>query len=201
MSAFDRCIRTVALSVMAVAAVGFAAPTEPPPASAATPPDIRRVEKFVHVAAFLNLAQGTVRMVAVIPIDESSSAAALDSVVAVVKGNPSKRLRAYVVLRGSESSLSAAALAGRAIDPRVVLFWDPSGAATALWRDEALPGAGVWLYDTSARFIEHLPEASLVVEPPVDAPGAPLDGPALRDRARELVRRVEAKMAQADDGS
>ncbi|HXV14526.1 MAG TPA: hypothetical protein VEC56_10010 [Candidatus Krumholzibacteria bacterium] len=200
MSAFNRRNGIVALAVAAVAAAALASAADPPTATGGAPPDVRRIEKFVHIAAFLNLAQGTVRMVAVLPIDGESSAAVLDTVAAVIRGNPSKRLRAYVVLRGSDSSLRAAVLAGRAADPRIVFFWDPAGTATAAWRADPAR-AGVWLYDTSARFTGGPPGASLVVGAPAATPEAPLAGPALREQAGELVRRVEAKMAQADDGS
>jgi hypothetical protein len=202
MNVLDRSIRIVAFSFLVLAAGARASTADPPaiPPESTRRPDVRRVEKFAHVAAFLNLAQGTVRMVAVLPIDGSTSSAALDTIAAVVRGNPSKRLRAYVVLHGSDSSLRASVLAGRAADPRIVLFWDPSGTATTAWRANS-PRASVWLYDTSARFTDGLPEASLVVGTPAGNSDAPLDGPALRVRAGELVRRVEAKMAQADNGS
>ncbi|MCI0452843.1 MAG: hypothetical protein L0Z51_10720 [Candidatus Latescibacteria bacterium] len=201
MNRLDRRIRILALAVLCHwAAASMADPPASAPPATTDQPNVRRVEKFAHVAAFLNLAQGTVRIVAVVPVDGSSSAATLDTVAAVVRGNPSKRLRAYVVLHGLDSSLRAASLAGRAADPRIVVFWDPSGAAAAPWQSDS-SRAGVWLYDTSARFAAELPEPSLVVGAPADTSDAPIDGAALRNRSGELVRRVEAKMVRADDGS
>jgi len=158
---------------------------------------VRYVERFTHVASLLNLAQGTVRMVAILPVDTRASLAAVDTVASIVKGNPSKRLRAYVILRGgneAESSLRAALLVGRASDPRIVFLWDQTGAVTDFWKPGPTPG--VWLYDTSAKFAEQLPEPALILAA-AKGGDARIEGAALRSAAYELVRLVEAKMARA----
>jgi hypothetical protein len=158
---------------------------------------IRRIDKFAHAAAFLNLAQGTVRMVAILPTAESASLAMMDTIAAVVRSNPSKRLRAFVILDGetdTESPLRAAVLAGRAGDARIVCFWDPTGAVARMWgpRDAGC----VRVYDTTAKFVDPVPPPALEVK----AAGGRLDGPALRTSSRDLVQRVEAKMGRLAEG-
>lgn len=159
---------------------------------------IRRVEKFVHAAAFLNLAQGTVRMVAILPTSETASLAMMDTIAAVVRSNPSKRLRVFVILNGEsdtgESPLRAAVLAGRASDTRIVCFWDPTGSVARMWgpRDAAC----VRVYDTTAKFIDPLPPPALEVK----ADDGRLDGSALRVTSNDLVQRLEAKMGRLAEG-
>lgn len=197
------CIASVAahfVVAVAVAAAPQSAVTPTPSDAPATESNVRAVrpiERFTHLAALLNLAQGTVRVVAILPVDTRASLAAVDTVASIVKGNASKRLRAYVILRGgteAESSLRAALLVGRASDPRIVFLWDQTSAVTDFWKPGPTPG--VWLYDTSAKFAEQLPEPALVL---AAAPGgdARIEGAALRNTAYELVRLVEAKMARA----
>jgi len=159
--------------------------------------DVRRIEKFAHAAAFLNLAQGTVRMVAIFPADESASLAMMDTIAAVVRANPSKRLRAYVILDGetdSETPLRAALVAGRAGDSRIVCFWDPTGAVARMWGPRG-PGC-VRVYDTAAKFTTLLPPPALEVK----ASDGRLDGAALRTSSSGLVQRVEAKMGRLAEG-
>ncbi len=156
-----------------------------------------RIEKFAHAAAFLNLAQGTVRVVAILPTDESASAAMMDTIAAVVRSNPSKRLRAYVILDGetdTESPLRAAMIAGRAGDARIVCFWDPTGSVARMWGARG-PGC-VRVYDTTAKFIDPVPPPALEVKPNAGR----LDGAALRASSNQLVQRVEAKMGRIADG-
>jgi hypothetical protein len=170
----------------------FAQTPEAPPRE-----PVRRIEKFAHAAAFLNLAQGTVRMVAILPIAESASLAMMDTIAAVVRSNPSKRLRAFVILDGetdAESPLRAAVLAGRAGDTRIVCFWDPTGSVARMWGP---PDAGcVRVYDTTAKFVDPLPPPALEVK----ADGGRLDGSALRASSSNLVQRVEAKMGRLAEG-
>ncbi|HEU4929786.1 MAG TPA: hypothetical protein VFU38_08145 [Candidatus Krumholzibacteria bacterium] len=159
--------------------------------------NVRRIEKFAHAAAFLNLAQGTVRMVAILPADESTSLAMMDTIAAVVRANPSKRLRAYIILDGeidSGTPLRAALIAGRAGDTRIVCFWDPNGTVARVWG----PGdAGcVRIYDTAAKFGDPLPPPALEVR----AAEGRLDGAALRASSSDLVQRVEAKMGRLAEG-
>jgi hypothetical protein len=200
MSVFDR-LRIVAAAALLATAFAVRAPTQPTgTTTVSNPREVRRVERFTHVAAFLNLAQGTVRLVAIVPTDSRASLAAVDTVASIVLNNPSKRLRAYVILRGgneAESSIRAAILAGRASDSRIVVLWDQTAAVSEYWKPGTTPG--VWLYDTSATFGEQLPKASLVVAAPA-GPDARLNGAALRDTSYELVRTVEAKMGRSGGG-
>lgn len=194
--------RIFAAFATAVAAWSSAIPcisqTPPAPSEARS---IRRIDQFTHAAAFLNLAQGTVRIVTIVPAHSSASQGVIDTVASILRGNPSKRLRAYVILRGGTDDglpLQAAVIAARASDPRIVYFWDPTGAVAQVWEPGSAGGA--WLYDTSAKFSHQPPPASLVVAVP-DGRGAALDGSALRATSAELVRRVEAKMELPNGGA
>ena len=162
------------------------------------PRTVRMVDRFNYLAAFLNLAQGTVRMVVIVPTDVKSSQAAVDSVTAVVRSIPSKRLRAYLIMRGGEMPIQAAVLAAHATDPRFSCFWDSTATVAGAWESGTSVGAGVWLYDTSAKFAGAPPPAALVVTTPARTP---LDTSALRREADALVRRLEAKIAHASSGS
>jgi len=136
-------------------------------------------------------------MVAILPTAESASLAMMDTIAAVVRSNPSKRLRAFVILDGdtdTESPLRAAVLAGRAGDTRIVCFWDPTGSVARMWGPR---NAGcVRVYDTTAKFVDPLPPPALEVK----ADGGRLDGSALRASSSDLVQRVEAKMGRLAEG-
>lgn len=194
--------RIFAAYAIAVAAWLFAIPSlsQTPPATSEAR-TIRRIDQFTHAAAFLNLAQGTVRIVTIVPAHSIASQGVIDTVASILRGNPSKRLRAYFILQGGTGDglpLQAAVIAGRASDPRIVYFWDPTGAVAEVWEPGSAGGA--WLYDTSAKFSDRPPTASLVVAVP-NGRDAPLDGSALRATSAELVRRVEAKMVLPNGGA
>lgn len=195
-------LRTFAVLAIVVAAmsVSVRSTSQTTPSTPETR-NIRRIEQFAHAAAFLNLAQGTVRIVTIVRTESSSSLGVVDTVASILRDNPSKRLRAYFILRGENSTdqpLQAAVIAGRASDPRIVYFWDPTGAVAQMWE----PGntGGAWLYDTSAKFSDRPPKASLVVTMPAGS-GSTLAGASLRATSAEFVRRVEAKMELSDDGA
>jgi hypothetical protein len=202
MSIFDR--RIVACAVLSAIASSFAPTTAaaqtPPPQETESPAakNFRRVDRFASVSVLLHLAQGTVRVVTIVPVESPSSFAVIDTVMSVVAANPSKRLRAYVILRGGgESALRALQLATRYSDSRVAYFWDPTGAVASAWDSGATTAGTVWIYDTSAKFSDRPPAAALTVDAQTDEGGVTLDGAALRAESGELVRRVEAKMASA----
>jgi hypothetical protein len=189
MSPIDRSRSLFVVAVAAATALwGSSAAPQPQDKSNTS---VRRVDRYVHVAAFLNLAQGTVRIVAAVPSDVRSSLGVVDSIASIVRENPSKRLRAYIILTGAESPLQAAVLAGQAPDPRVVYFWDPAGEVAKTWAWDGT--ACAWLYDTSAKFADPPPQASLTVTAKKD--GKPyFQCDALRAMSNDLVRRVEAKV-------
>jgi hypothetical protein len=161
------------------------------------PRTVRMVDKFSHMAAYLNLAQGTVRIVVIAPTDKRASLFAVDSVTAVVRSIASKRLRPYLIMRGTGTRLQAAVLAGRAADPRFACFWDSTGTVASAWESGATVGSGVWLYDTSAKFVDAPPPAVAAVTAPFRTP---LAASSMRGRTDELVRRVEAKVARSGSG-
>ncbi len=180
-------LRIIAIASLVTTHIAVAQ-TPPPAASDAETRTVQRIDRFEHIAAFLNLAQGTVRIVAIVPSNDIASAAIVDTIAAVVQSSPSKRLRAYVVLTGeSGTPLQAAVLAGRTTDKRIAYFWDATGDATRPW--ESHP-PGVWVYDTAAKFSDRPPTAAMAFQAP-----APIDGDALRNTSIELVRKVEAKMS------
>ncbi len=198
MSVVDR-LRLCLVTLVAIASVASAADTPAP--STATVHNVHPVAKFAHVAALLNLGQGTVRIVAVVPTGSSSSAGVVDTLASIVQGTPSKRLRVYVILQGendADSPLHAAVLAGRATDPRLVFFWDPTGDVARAWHTTS--SACAWLYDTAVKFGDAPPAAALTVEASPPGRDARLAGAALRGESSTMIRRVEAKVAQANGG-
>ncbi len=195
--------RILSVAAVAIAAMSTSVAADPPAAQAPAPEghNVHRVEKYAHVAAFLNLGQGTVRIVAVVPTGSESSLGVIDTLASIVQGTSSKRLRVYVILRGendADSPLHAAVLAGRASDPRLVYFWDPTGDVARAW--ESHDAACAWLYDTSAKFADTPPKASLTVVATPGGHDARLAGGSLRATSGEMIRRVEAKVGQPDAG-
>jgi hypothetical protein len=202
MSIFDRRIVVCAATLGAIAAsfvLAVAQGTIPPEAESPAARNFRRVDRFYPVSALLNLAQGTVRIVTIVPVDRASSFAVIDTVMSVVAANQSKRLRVYIILRG-ESGLQALQLATRYSDARVVYFWDPTAAVAGVWDTGSTTSGTVWLYDTSAKFGDRPPPADLTVVAKADT-DVMMDGDELRSEAGEMVRRVEAKMASKTDSN
>lgn len=196
-----RFVVCASVGFVVIAAMFVRSRANPPATAEAESPatqNFRRVDRFAHVAAFLNLAQGTVRIVAIVPAELTSSLGVVDTITAVVRANPSKRLRAYVILKGGEDTpLQASVLAGRYPDPRIVYFWDPTGIVAGTWESGTTTVGAAWLYDTSAKFSDQPPASSLTVSAKTHGTGVVLDGAALRAQSDEMVRRVEAKMASA----
>jgi hypothetical protein len=198
MSIFDRRIIVCAAALGALAAsFVLAVPqgTAPPEPESPAARNFRRVDRYFPVSALLNLAQGTVRIVTIVPVDKASSFAVIDTVLSVVAANQSKRLRAYVILRG-ESGLQALQLATRYSDARVAYFWDPTTAVASAWESGTTTEGTAWLYDTSAKFSDRAPPAALTVVATTDEEVV-MVGRELRAEANAMVRRVEAKMASA----
>ena len=203
MNVFDRLgfVPLLAAVIAAMVSLSVAADTPATQAPAPEGHNVHRVEKYAHVAAFLNLGQGTVRIVAVVPTAFESSLGVIDTLASIVQGTASKRLRVYVILRGendADSPLHAAVLAGRASDPRLVYFWDPTGDVARMW--ESHDTACAWLYDTSAKFADVPPKASLTVVAAPAGHDTRLPGVSLRTTSGEMIRRVEAMRAQPGTG-
>jgi hypothetical protein len=123
----------------------------------------------------------------------------------VLASNPSKRLRAYVVWSHAgpaDTEVRALTASTTVRDRRLVYFWD-SGTQVADYFRGALgqPGATatgvVLLYDTDARLSMTPPAPSIWMSVNPRVAGAPLDAAALGAHANEMVRRVEAKIADA----
>jgi hypothetical protein len=163
---------------------------------------ITSLEKYSHLAAFLSLAQGTVRIVAFLSPSDPTTPVRLETILAVLGANPSKRLRAYVVLTAiapGDDTVRATQVARNTPDRRLNYFWDASGTMWRPWEasvgseDEPVVGV-IRLYDTSARFAEQAPGADMIARPTSTGDA---DARRLRARVDELVRRVEAKHTDA----
>jgi hypothetical protein len=199
-----RSTMTALLALLAVlgAALGLAAPVAaqtPPPAAASGTgqASIQKLESFQGIAGLMNLARGCVRIVAVVAPSAPGADAQLDTILSVLRTNPSKRLRAYVLVAhaaDADAPLQAALFASRHPGERVVFLWDPNGVSN-LWKESVgIKDAGFHtlfcLYDTAATFT--LAPAT---------PDAWIEGVAgfdprpFTDRTRELLRRVESKVA------
>ncbi len=191
-----------------LAALAFAAPvaaqTQPPAAAApeARSSEIQKLQSFQGIAGLMNLARGCVRIVAVVSPSAPGADAQFDTILSVVRTNPSKRLRAYVILTpGSDTDtpLQATLFASRHPGERVVYLWDPTAGVANLWKESVgIKAADIqpsfYLYDTAASFTLAPPTPDAWVH---GSGEARFDARAFTDRASELVRRVESKVAGA----
>jgi hypothetical protein len=195
--------RHVVVLLLAAMAVCAAAP-----ASAQATDDqgatqhVARLQNFGTLVAFLNLASGTVRLIAIVEPSSPSSDAAVGALKSILDANPSKRLRAYVVwtrLSGEDSEMRALSRANEFRDRRLVHFWDGEAFVAGSFR--SVLGAGetpatdvVMLYDTDARLALAPPAPSLWMSANPKLAGSPLDPAQLGAAANAMVRRVEAKV-------
>jgi hypothetical protein len=164
--------------------------------------NVARLKNFPMLISFLNLASGTVRLVAILEPSAESSQTVMRAVQTVLDANPSKRLRAYVVwTRAGEADTEMRALSycSDMHDRRVVYFWDADAAAANSFRDvlgagESMATGVVLLYDTDARLALTPPAPAMWMSVNPKIEGAVLDPSSLGAQANEMVRRVEAKV-------
>jgi hypothetical protein len=166
---------------------------------------IPRLANFTSLATILNLARGTVRILAVVSPTSPGADAGLEAITSILSEIPSKRLRAFVILSSSSEADTRARSLGFAaahVDRRIVYVWDPEAAVNAaLTSSEGLAGAPaldvLLLYDTAATFTTNAPAPVMWI--PLG--GDPVDAGPLRDRADAMVRAVEREASGATGGS
>lgn len=197
---------TVSVLVFAVHASGVRAQVYAPPADTTTLQTIiPQLSNFTSLASIMNLARGTVRIVAVVSPSSDGAAGGMDVVASILRDIPSKRLRAYVILSHAvpaDSKFRALDLAGRHRDRRIVYLWDPeavvASAMAPLVGLAGEPAHDVYLlYDTDATFSATPPTPALWMQLHPGIEGPALDAASLRTRANELVGAVERKAAGA----
>jgi hypothetical protein len=197
-----RYFRALAASVLVLTVVTPALAQAPAPApNADNQQTIAKLQNFGTMVAFTNLASGAVRLIVVLdPVSEGSDAA-LKAVQSVLAGNPSKRLRAFVVW----SAVSAGGTELRAVarstvhDRRLVYFYDGEGFVANAFKN--VVGSGqepatdvLLLYDTDAHLAPEPPAPSMWMSANKDIKGTALDATQLGASTNELVRRVEEKV-------
>jgi len=190
----------VGIGVSGTTAVAQAPATSPAPTEAGR--EIPRVSNFAGFSGLMNLARGAVRVVAIVSPTSPGAAESVDAVAAVLRDNPSKRLRAYVVMvRASQrdTRLVAAMMAGRQNDRRIVYLWDEGGEVMGAYASSASPAekpvlSRLYLYGTAVTFAgtPPTPEMTLRAQP---AEAGPTDVTALKARAGVMVRDVESTAA------
>lgn len=166
---------------------------------------VARLQNFGTLVAFLNLASGTVRLVAVVEPSAPSSDAALAALQSIMDKNPSKRLRAYVVwthMSGDDTEMRALSRANETRDRRLVHFWDGgavvAGSFRSVLQSGEIPTTGVvLLYDTDARLALTPPAPAMWLSVNPKLAGSAQDAAQLADEANAMVRRVEAKVTDA----
>ena len=196
--------RTVATFLLAVPAFLPAAR----PAIAQTPAtrtepvqNMARLQNFGTLVAFLNLAAGTVRLVAILEPSSPECDSAIDALQSVLDANSSKRLRAYVVwtrVSAADTEMRALSMANRGRDRRMVHFWDAEAVVADSFRgvleSGESPATGVLLlYDTDARLALAPPAPATWMSVNPTLAGDALDAAQLGAHANAMVRRVEAK--------
>jgi hypothetical protein len=162
------------------------APVRPAGAQVNATQSVSRLQNFGTLVAFLNLASGTVRIVAILEPSAASCDPAVAALKSILEANASKRLRAYVVWTHSselDTELRALSKANELRDRRLVHFWDGNASVSDSFRDVlgsgTSPATGVvLLYDANPKLA-----------------GAALDASRLGAEANEMVRRVEAKVS------
>jgi hypothetical protein len=179
------------------------APVRPAGAQVNATQSVSRLQNFGTLVAFLNLASGTVRIVAILEPSAASCDPAVAALKSILEANASKRLRAYVVWTHSselDTELRALSKANELRDRRLVHFWDGNASVSDSFRDVlgsgTSPATGVvLLYDTDARLALEPPAPSMWMSANPKLAGAALDASRLGAEANEMVRRVEAKVS------
>ncbi|HEU4363874.1 MAG TPA: hypothetical protein VFT13_00255 [Candidatus Krumholzibacteria bacterium] len=196
----------VSVLVFAAHASGVRAQAYAPPADTTAPQTfVPRLTNFSSLATIMNLARGTVRIVAVVSPSSDGARGGMDVVASILRDIPSKRLRAYVILSHAgpaDSEVRALDLAARHRDRRIVYLWDPEAVvATALAPVVGLAGKPAHdvclLYDTDATFSATLATPALWMQLRPGSEGPALDAASLHARANDLVGAVEQKAAGA----
>lgn len=205
-------IAVAALIGSATLVAGDAPAQAPPPATGPASPenfnDVARVQSLGTFVSFMNLAAGTVRLVAVVSPSASTCPVLISSIASVLRANPSKRLRAYVVLShvSPDDSDARSITAARSFrDRRLVYLIDPNAVVATAFKTvcESDPGPATsvcFLYDTDARLALEPPAPSLWMSANPKIKGLKLDAAVLGQRANDMVRRVE-QMAGEPNGT
>ena len=195
--------RTLIVFVLALALVHTGVALAQAPASTPAPaPEstqgMTKLQNFGTMVAFLNLASGAVRLVAILDPVSEGSVAALNAVQSVLAGNQSKRLRAYVVWVKSSSEgteLRALTRSNQVHDRRFVYFYDSFRTVVG---SAGIPATDVLLlYDTDAHLALDPPAPSIWMSANKDIKGQAVDATQLGANANAMVRRVEEKVTDA----
>ncbi|HEX6791477.1 MAG TPA: hypothetical protein VF247_09225 [Candidatus Krumholzibacteria bacterium] len=189
-------ILALAVSLTATAARGQA------PAGPETAQSVAQLQSFGTMVAFLNLAAGTVRVVAILEPASPAADDAVNALRSLLESNSSKRLRAYVVwtrLSDQDTQLRALSRANTLRDRRLVQFWDNDAVVAESFRSVVasgtVPATGVvLLYDTDARLALSPPAPALWMSMNAGIAGPAFDPARLGASANTMVRRVEAKV-------
>lgn len=197
----QRSIRLALLLFLLTGGNPVARAQSPSPAdSLAAQTTIPQITKFESLSPIMNLARGTVRIVAIVSPSSPDAAAGLDVVASVLRDVPSKRLRAYVILSravADDTEMRALELVSRHRDRRIVYLWDPGALVAAAMAPVTGSAAPVhdayFLYDTDATFTTAPATPVLWMCTGAHHEGPPLAAEPLRARAEELVRSVERK--------
>lgn len=198
---FSAVLRIRFLSLVLI--IAASAPLARADQGAAAPPttpqrSLPQLDTFTNLATILNLGRGAVRILAIVAPSSQAGIDVLQAIDAVMAANPSKRLRAYVILTPrsqSDTLLRAADAAARRRDRRIVCLWDPE-RITAPIATAPTGGADadvLFLYGTAAMFTTEAPRADLTMRSGPSAGEDRLDLPRLQARVDTLVREIEHK--------
>ena len=159
---------------------------------------IKRIEP---VAAFFDLGQGAVRIVALISPGCPECERTLGQIDKLFTAVSNKRLRAYLILSPrspeSDGELEALRMFTRIKDRRVIGFWDPDNVGRTHWRaaaaTESLAWDALFLYDTDASFLKTTENEPEWIHPHDNAV-APVDLEALETNVRFLLDKFEERV-------
>ena len=209
---YRHAIAVAILALLPALPVRDARSQEPPaattPIPSPAPGDVARLRNLGTFVSFMNLASGTVRLVVVVTPSSAECQAMIEAVAQVLQANPSKRLRAYVVLTHlgpGDSEIRALDRASAFRDRRLVYLIDANAVVATAFRSVVASGSepanGVCLlYDTDAHLALEPPAPSLWMSANPQLKGPAFDPKRLGQRANEMVRRVE-QMANGQTGT
>lgn len=198
--------RALVVLVLALSLAGPAAAQTPAPTgNSANSAQMAKLQNMSTMVAFLNLASGAVRLVAILDPAGEGADASLKAVQSVLESNASKRLRVFVVwsaVTAEGTEMRALGKSNQVHDRRLVYFYDAEGFAAEAFR--GVVGAGenpatdvLLLYDTDAHLALDPPAPAMWMSANHDIKGTALDATQLGAHANEMVRRVEEKVTDA----
>lgn len=172
----------------------------------------QRSARFVSIAniegfsGFFNVGQGTVRIVAIVPATSTDGEACLAGLRRIFEGNPSRRLRAYVVfipLSDTDTQRDALMRGAHLSDGRIACFWDPNrvvfNALRPVLGSKAAP-TSIMVFDTDAVLRDTIKAPTLSMSATTSDDEGGFDADALEAAIAERLDAFEKRQNESPAG-